>query len=116
MQSQVHSTQAVQKTCRATRGRHLPCRYATISANDAKGTEYQSGEPREDSLTYSTSTRLSKIPVTVQKLMQEILKEQKEHQDTLCISTDSVHNEKTREKESGSVAEESVPDVLEARE
>ena len=39
------------------------------------------------------------------------LKEQKgkEHQDTLCIAIDSVHNEKTREKH-----EELVPDVREA--
>ena len=39
---------------------HLPCRYATIRANDAQGTE--SGE-RCDSLRCSTSTRSSKVPV-----------------------------------------------------
>ena len=48
---------------RATRVRHLPCRYATISANDAKSTK--NGEHRGDSLRCSTPTRSSKIPVTV---------------------------------------------------
>ena len=91
---------------------HLPCRYTTTDANDAKGTEYQSGETRED-------LRLSKNPVTMQRhvqIMQKMLKEQKEHPDTLSIATDPVHNEKTREKVSGSAAEETVPDVHEARE
>ena len=50
--------------------------------------------------------------MTVQKLM---LKEQKEHPDTLSIAK-AVHNEKTREKESGLAAEETVLDVREARE
>ena len=48
--------------------------------------------------------------------MQKVLKEQQDHPDTLCIATDPVHNEKTREKESGSAAVETVPDVCEARE
>ena len=48
--------------------------------------------------------------------MQKVLKEQKDHPDTLPIATDPVHNEKTREKESGSAAEETVPDMREARE
>ena len=76
---------------RATRVRHLPSRYVTKSANDAKGTE--SGEHCEDFLRCSTPTRSSKIPVTVQKLM---LKEQKEHPDILCFATHPVHNEKTQ--------------------
>ena len=91
---------------------HLPCRYTTTDANDAKGTEYQSGETRED-------LRLSKIPVTMQRhvqIMQKMLKEQEEQPHTLCIATDPAHNEKTREEESGSAAEETVPDVREARE
>ena len=97
---------------RATRMGHLPCRYTMTDANDATGTEYQSGEIRED-------LRLSKIPVTMQKhvqIMQKMLKEQADHPDTLGIATDPVHNEKTREKESGSAAEEPVPDVHEAQE
>ena len=36
--------------------------------------------------------------------------------DMMCIATDPVLNEKTREKESGSAAEETVPDVREAPE
>ena len=75
---------------------HLPFRYATISANDARSTENVSGEPREDSIRCCTSMRLSRITVTVQRLMQKTRKKQKEHPDTLCISTDPVHNEKTR--------------------
>ena len=82
-----------------------------MSANDAKGTE--SGEHREDSLRCSTPTRSSKIPMSVHKLM---LREQKEHPHIMCIVTDPVLNEKTREKESGSAAEETVPDVREAPE
>ena len=35
---------------------------------------------------------------------------------TLCIATDPVLNEKTREKDSGSAAEKTVPDVRETRE
>ena len=93
-----------------TKGR-CACRYATISANDAEGTE--SGEHREGSLRCSTPTRSSKIPMTVHKLM---LTEQKEHPDIMCIATDPVLNEKTRERVSGSAAEETVPDVREARE
>ena len=91
---------------RATRVGHLPCRYITTDANDAKGTEYQSGETREE-------LRLSKIPVTMQRhvqIMQKMLKAQKDHPDTLSITTEPVHNEKTREKVSGSAAEEMVPD------
>ena len=51
--------------------------------------------------------------MTVHKLM---LTEHKEHPDIMCIATDPVLNEKTRERESGSAAEETVPDVREARE
>ena len=47
--------------------------------------------------------------------MQKVLKKQNYHPDTQCIATDPVHNEKTREKESGSAAEETVPDMREAR-
>ena len=94
MQSHVHSIQAVQNPWKSNTSKTSSCRYATKDANDAKGTE-------------------RKTPVTVQKLM---VKEQKEHLDTLCIATDPVHNEKIREKESGSAAEETVPDVRQARE
>ena len=45
-----------------------------------------------------------------------MLKEQEDHPDTLRIATDPVHNEKTREKELGSAAEDTVPDVSETRE
>ena len=38
-----------------------------------------SDEPHEHSLRYSASTRSTKIPVTVQKLMHKMLKAQKEH-------------------------------------
>ena len=92
---------------------HLPCQYAKISANDAKGTEYHSGELRERSLRCSTSTRLSKIPVTVQKQTQKMLKEQKEHPDTLCISTDPVHTEKRHDEQPGAAPEETVPREVE---
>ena len=57
------------------------------------------GEPRKDSPRCSASTRLSKIPVTVQRPMQKMLKEQKEHSDTLCISTGPVYKEKTHDQE-----------------
>ena len=50
------------------------------------------------------------------QIMQKMLKEQKEHLDTLSIAIEPVHNEKTREKVSGSAAEETEPDVHEARE
>ena len=62
---------------RATRMGHLPCRYVTTDANDAKGTEYQSGEHRED---FSGADE------------KRCWKNKKEHPDTLCISTDPVHN------------------------
>ena len=91
---------------------HLPCRYTTTDANDAQGTEYQSGETRQD-------LRLTKIPVTMQRheqTRQKMLKEQEDHPDTLRIATDPVHNKKTREKEPGSAAEDIVPDVRETRE
>ena len=69
----------------------LPCRYTTTDANDAKGTEYQSCETRED-------LRLPKIPCDHAKARADHA-----DPDTLCIATD-----KTREKESGSAAEETV--------
>ena len=78
---------------RATRVRHLPCPYATISANDARGTE---SERLEDSLRCSTSTRSSKIPVTVQKLM---LKEQKGTPGyPVCRNGPSPQREDSRER------------------
>ena len=63
---------AVQKQRKSNTSGHLPCRYVTIGANDAKGTE--SGKHCEDSLRCSTSTRSSKIPVTVHKPTQKMLK------------------------------------------
>ena len=84
---------------RATRARHLLCRYATISANDEK---HKKCEHRRDFLRCSTPTRSSKIPVTVNTRI-------------LCVAKHPVHNEKTRETES-SAAEETVPNVREARE
>ena len=45
-----------------------------------------------------------------------MLKEREEHPDTQCIATDPVHKKKTREQKSGLAAEDTVPDVREARE
>ena len=39
MQSQVRNSQAVQKQWKSNTSGHLPCRYATVGANDVKGTE-----------------------------------------------------------------------------
>ena len=47
MQRQVHSIEAVQKPWKSNTSARCPCRYATITATDAKCTEYQSGEHRE---------------------------------------------------------------------
>ena len=83
MQSQVHRIQAVQKPWKSNTSGRCPFRYATISANDATSTEYQSGEHREGFS--SASTKLSKIPVTVQVQVQKMLTEQKKRPpDTLC--------------------------------
>ena len=73
---------------KAARMGHLPCQCAKISANDAKGTEYQSGEFREHSLR------------CIDQMTVQMLKEQKEHPDTLWISTDPVHTEKTHDEQS----------------
>ena len=48
MQSQVHSIQALQEPWKSNTSGRCPCRYATTEANDAKGTEYQSGELLKD--------------------------------------------------------------------
>ena len=92
--SSQHSSHA--ETVEEQSSERCPCRYATTDANDAKGTEYQRGEPREDFPRCSTSTKLSKIQVTMQmqvQMMQKMLKEQKEHLDTLCVSTDQSTRE-----------------------
>ena len=57
--------------------------------------------------------RLSKIPVTVQRQVRECRrcrKNKKEHPDTLCISTDPVHIEKTHDEQSRPAPEETVPE------
>ena len=59
---------------------------------------------------------MSLVSADFKEMEKKVLKEQKDHPDSLRIATDPVHNEKTREKKSGSAAEETVPDMREAQE
>ena len=51
--------------------------------------------------------------IDVQMLMQKMLKEQEENQDTLCVSTDPVHNEKIHDEQSRAAPEDTVPGEVE---
>ena len=96
---------------------HLPCGYATICANDAKGTEYQSGEPREDALRVQYIDEIVKDPSGRAKADAEYAERTKGTTGCLVhLNRPSPQREEDSRERVRIGSRGMVPDVLEARE